>query len=56
MKHYINEGKEILKRKKVRLYRSRQGKSDERYSRDMKLFTFSFVCLVLTLLLILFTQ
>lgn len=41
---------------KKRQYRSRQGKSDSKYTRDMKLMFISYVCLVITLLVILITQ
>ncbi len=50
MKHYTNEGKEILKSKKVRQYRSRQGRSDQKYEDNLRVFAFSFICLVITFL------
>lgn len=59
MNHFYNNGQEYLRkkileseRKKQRLYRSRQGKSDERYSRDMKLTLVSYVGLIIMLLIL----
>ena len=56
MKHYTNEGREILKRKKVRQYRSRQGRSDKKYVETMKVFAFSITCLVITFLVCLINK
>lgn len=52
MKHFYNNGKEYLRSGNPRQYRSRQGKSDERYSRDMKLLAISYLGIILTILLI----
>jgi len=51
MNHFMNNAKEFVKRKKrLRQFRSRQGKSDARYSRDMKLAFISYVGLIVILM------
>lgn len=41
---------------KPRQYRSRQGKSDKRYERDMKFTIISYIGLIITILLILINE
>ena len=63
MNHFYNNGQEYLRkkildkeRKRQRLYRSRQGKSDKRYSRDMKLTLISYIGSIVVLLILILVK
>ena len=53
MNHFMNNGKEYLKKeKKVRQYRSNQGRSPERMENTYKMISWSFIGLVGTVIAI----
>mgnify|MGYP003641629879 FL=1 len=45
-----------MKDKKVRQYRSRQGRSDKKYSHSLMIATASMVCLIVILAILLLTK
>lgn len=53
MNHFMNNGKEYLKKeKKIRQYRSNQGRSPERMEKTYKMISWSFTGFIVTLIII----